>query len=50
MQSYSNAGDFTTVGRLRSAVYNNVVYYGTYLTVFILLLIYAAFKGISLNG
>ncbi|KHN88143.1 LMBR1 domain-containing protein 2 -like protein [Toxocara canis] len=50
MQSYSNAGDFTVVGKLRSAAYNNAVYYGIYLTVFIFLLFYAALKGVSLNA
>uniref|UniRef100_A0A0N5ALM3 LMBR1 domain-containing protein 2 n=1 Tax=Syphacia muris TaxID=451379 RepID=A0A0N5ALM3_9BILA len=50
MQSYSNAGDFTAFGRFRSAVYNNVIYYGVYVTVFVILLIYVAFKGVSLNA
>uniref|UniRef100_A0A915PT97 Uncharacterized protein n=1 Tax=Setaria digitata TaxID=48799 RepID=A0A915PT97_9BILA len=34
MQSYSDAGDFSTLGKLRSAIYSNAVYYGTYVTVF----------------
>uniref|UniRef100_A0A914RVM6 Uncharacterized protein n=1 Tax=Parascaris equorum TaxID=6256 RepID=A0A914RVM6_PAREQ len=38
MQSYSNAGDFTVVGKLRSAAYNNVIYYGAYLIIFVCLM------------
>ncbi|VDK38931.1 unnamed protein product [Gongylonema pulchrum] len=50
MQSYSNAGEFTTVGKLRSALYSNVAYYGTYLLVFFMLVVYAAVKGVVLNA
>ncbi|VDK44873.1 unnamed protein product [Anisakis simplex] len=50
LQSYSNAGEFSIVGKLRSAAYNNVVYYGLYLGVFVALLIYAASQGVSLNA
>lgn len=50
MQSYSNAGDFTVVGKLRSAAYNNVIYYGAYLIIFVCLLFYAAIKRLSLNA
>lgn len=50
MQSYSNAGDFSALGKLRSAAYNNVAYYGTYLIVFFMLIIYAAVKGVALNA
>lgn len=50
MQSYSNAGDFDALGKLKSAAYNNVAYYGTYLAVFTLLLVYATTKQVSLNA
>jgi hypothetical protein len=50
MQTYSQAGDFSAWGKLRTAVRNNVIYYGSYLLIFGVLLIYAAMQGISLNG
>ncbi|VDO62042.1 unnamed protein product, partial [Onchocerca flexuosa] len=50
MQSYSNAGDFSALGKLRSAIYNNAIYYGTYFIVFFMILIYAAVKGVVLNA
>ncbi|MFH4980091.1 hypothetical protein AB6A40_006800 [Gnathostoma spinigerum] len=50
MQSYVRAGEFSTFGKLRSAVYNNLVYYGMYLIIFFFLMVYAAFKGVSLNA
>ncbi|CAG9536789.1 unnamed protein product [Cercopithifilaria johnstoni] len=50
MQSYSDAGDFSSLGKLRSAIYNNVVYYGTYLALFFMFMVYAAMKGVALNA
>uniref|UniRef100_A0A1I7VB87 LMBR1 domain-containing protein 2 n=1 Tax=Loa loa TaxID=7209 RepID=A0A1I7VB87_LOALO len=50
MQSYSDAGDFSSLGKLRSAIYSNAVYYGIYLAVFFMLMIYAAVKGVVLNA
>lgn len=50
MQSYSDAGDFSSLGKLRSAIYSNAMYYGIYLAVFFMLLIYAAVKGMVLNA
>ncbi|KAK6103701.1 LMBR1-like membrane family protein [Brugia pahangi] len=50
MQNYSDAGDFSSLGKLRSAVYSNAIYYGTYLAVFFMLMIYAAVKGVVLNA
>jgi len=44
MQSYTNAGDFSAIGKLRSAVIQNAIYYGTYLLVFCVLLIYVTSK------
>ncbi|XP_052274566.1 G-protein coupled receptor-associated protein LMBRD2-like isoform X2 [Dreissena polymorpha] len=42
MQSYSRAGDFTVMGKLRTAVVQNLIYYGTYLLIFGICLIYVA--------
>ena len=42
MQSYSMAGDFTTFGKLKSALLENLIYYGSFAVIFILLLIYVA--------
>lgn len=51
MQSYSTAGDFTVVGKLKTAIIENAIYYGTYLLIFGVLLIYvAAQPGINLDG
>lgn len=49
MQSYSKAGEFTAVGRFRSAIYSNAIYYGIYAFIFVILLFYALSKGVSLN-
>ncbi|XP_041976013.1 LMBR1 domain-containing protein 2 homolog isoform X2 [Aricia agestis] len=50
MQSYSKAGDFTVKGKLKSAVIDNAIYYGSYLSICIILLIYITLKGVSLDG
>ncbi|XP_035782538.1 LMBR1 domain-containing protein 2 homolog isoform X2 [Anopheles albimanus] len=50
MQSYLKAGDFTIKGKLRSALVDNAIYYGTYLFICGILLIYLALQpGISLD-
>uniref|UniRef100_A0A914EJH6 Uncharacterized protein n=1 Tax=Acrobeloides nanus TaxID=290746 RepID=A0A914EJH6_9BILA len=49
MQSYSNAGDFTPTGKLKTAFYNNAAYYGTYGVIFVFLVFYAVGKGVSLS-
>lgn len=50
MQSYSKAGDFTVKGKLKSALVDNAIYYGSYLLICGILLIYIALKpGISLD-
>lgn len=49
MQSYSKTGEFTTLGRFKFAIYNNLVYYGTYAFTFFVLLIYVISKGVSIN-
>ncbi|KOB74351.1 LMBR1 domain-containing protein 2-like protein [Operophtera brumata] len=51
MQSYSKAGDFTVKGKLKSALVDNAIYYGSYLFICGILLIYIALKpGVSLDG
>ena len=42
MQSYSRAGDFTVLGKIKSALIENALYYGTYLLIFGVCLIYVA--------
>lgn len=50
MQSYIKAGDFTVKGKLKSAVIDNAIYYGSYLLICGILLIYLAFKpGVNLD-
>ncbi|XP_077286113.1 LMBR1 domain-containing protein 2 homolog isoform X3 [Arctopsyche grandis] len=51
MQSYSKAGDFTIKGKLKSALIDNAIYYGSYLFICGVLLIYIALKpGVNLDG
>lgn len=49
MQSYLKAGDFTFKGKMRSALIQNAIYYGSYLFICAILLIYLAAKGVSLD-
>ncbi|XP_014675164.1 PREDICTED: LMBR1 domain-containing protein 2-like [Priapulus caudatus] len=44
MMSYSAAGDFTVPGKLKTALIENAIWYGSYLFVFGVLLIYVAVK------
>lgn len=44
MQSYSMAGDFTTIDKLKSAVRANLIYYSSFGAIFIVLLIYVIIK------
>lgn len=44
MQSYLKAGDFTFKGKFKSAVIDNAIYYGSYLFICGVLLIYLAMK------
>lgn len=44
MQSYLKAGDFTIKGKLKSALIDNAIYYGSYLFICAILLIYLAMK------
>ncbi|VEN38005.1 unnamed protein product [Callosobruchus maculatus] len=50
MQSYINSGDFTVKGKLKSALIDNAIYYGSYLLICGVLLIYLALKpGVDLD-
>ncbi|ULU06082.1 hypothetical protein L3Y34_018166 [Caenorhabditis briggsae] len=49
LQSYVTAGNFTIFGKIRAAVINNTVYYAIYSLCFLAILIYAMFKGVSIN-
>ena len=42
MQSYTKAGDFSVKGKLKSALIDNAIYYGSYLLIAAILLIYLA--------
>lgn len=44
MQSYTQAGDFTVGDKLRAAIVDNALYYGSYLLIAIVLLVYIAFR------
>lgn len=44
MQSYVQAGEFTIKGKLRSALLDNAIYYGSYLFICGILLAYIAVK------
>lgn len=49
MQSYIKAGDFSIKGKLKSALIDNAIYYGSYLFICGILLIYIALKGVHLD-
>lgn len=49
MQSFSNSGEFTLKGKIKGALINNAIYYGTYLSLFGVFLIYVAVKH-SIDG
>ncbi|XP_067881273.1 G-protein coupled receptor-associated protein LMBRD2-like [Heterodontus francisci] len=42
MQSYARSGDFSITGKIKTALIENAIYYGTYLLIFGALLIYVA--------
>ena len=44
MQSYATAGDFTVCGKLKSALFENAVIYGSYLVILLICIIYVAVK------
>ena len=42
MQSFAQSGEFTLSGKIKGALIANGIYYGTYLGIFSILLIYVA--------
>ena len=42
MQSYSQAGEFTRWGKLRSALWDNAIFYSSYILIALILLVYVA--------
>ena len=42
LSSYVQSGEFTILSKAKTAVIDNAIYYGTYLIIFVILLIYAA--------
>lgn len=42
MQSYARSGGFSISGKVKTALIENAIYYGTYLLIFCSLLIYVA--------
>lgn len=44
MQSYSMSGEFTSLGKIRSAFIDNAIYYGSFGVIFFIVLIYVAIK------
>lgn len=42
MQSYARSGAFSRVGKIKTALIKNAIYYGTYLLIFICLIVYVA--------
>ncbi|CAG0886962.1 unnamed protein product [Darwinula stevensoni] len=44
MQSYTKAGAFTVLGKLKTSLIDNAIYYGSYLLICIILLIYIALR------
>uniref|UniRef100_A0A3P8RVS1 LMBR1 domain containing 2a n=1 Tax=Amphiprion percula TaxID=161767 RepID=A0A3P8RVS1_AMPPE len=42
MQSYARSGAFSMVGKIKTALIENAIYYGTYLLIFVSLLIYVS--------
>ncbi|CAG2112013.1 unnamed protein product, partial [Medioppia subpectinata] len=51
MQSYSMAGEFTAGGKLKAALIDNAIYYGSFAVIFIVFIIYVSIKThLSLEG
>lgn len=50
MQSYTKAGDFTFGTKMRSALIDNAIYYGSYLLIVGILLLYIALTDLGLDG
>ncbi|XP_067951497.1 G-protein coupled receptor-associated protein LMBRD2-like isoform X2 [Watersipora subatra] len=51
MQSYASAGEFSVLGKMRSALISNAIYYATYAVIFCVCLIYVATRpNLSINA
>ncbi|XP_031558370.1 G-protein coupled receptor-associated protein LMBRD2-like [Actinia tenebrosa] len=51
MQSYSYAGDFTVRGKIKTALFENAIWYGSYIVIFLILLVYViARPDLQLDG
>ena len=50
MQSFTKAGDFTVGAKLKSALIDNAIYYGSYLLIAGILLLYLVLNGLELDG
>ena len=44
MQSYARAGEFTVLGKVKTAFIENAIIYGSYLLIFVICLIYIAIR------
>ena len=44
MQAFSQSGEFTLSGKIRGSLIANAIYYGTYMAIFGVLLVYVAIK------
>jgi hypothetical protein len=44
LQSFTQAGEFTFLGKLKSSLWDNAIYYTSYLFIATILLIYIALK------
>lgn len=49
MQSFAQSGEFTLSGKIKSSLIHNAIYYGTYMAIFSVLLIYVGIKH-SIDG
>ncbi len=49
MQSFAQSGEFTLAGKIKRSLINNAIYYGTYMIIFSVLLIYVGVKH-SIDG
>lgn len=49
MQSYSYAGEFTIRGKIKTALYENALWYISYLVIFAVLLIYVLVKHLTVD-
>lgn len=51
MQSYAKAGDFSVAGKIKTSLIENAIYYGSYLIIFGVLLIYLLIRpDIQIDG